>query len=100
MAKQYKILKKFGTDNYVRPDETITDKLTPEEIENKLQDYVQTDIEKIPLNTHVRYFKMDDGKRKFCSGGILYQNIGLPTYVKLSNGSNVWSVQIKDTIFF
>ena len=100
MAKQYKTLKKFGTDNYVRPEETITDKLTPEEIETKLEDYTQTDIEKIPLNVHVRYFKMEDGKRKFCLGGILYQNVGLPTYIKLSNGTNVWSVQTKDTLFF
>lgn len=99
MPTQYKVLKKLGTD-YVRPHKTASENLTPEEIESKLEDYIQTDIEKIPLNTHIRYFKMEDGKRKFCPGGILYQNVGIPTYVKLSNGSNVWSVQVKDTIFF
>jgi hypothetical protein len=99
MPNQYKVLKKLGT-GYVRPSKTASENLTPEEIESKLEDYIQTDIEKIPLNTHIRYFKMEDGKRKFCPGGILYQNVGIPTYVKLSNGSNVWSVQVKDTIFF
>lgn len=99
-TKQYKVLKPLGTDNYVRPDKTKSDGLSPDEIESKLEDYSQTEIEKIPLSTHVRYFKMEDGKRKYCPGGILYQNHTLPTYVKLSNGSNIWSVQTKDTIFF
>lgn len=99
MRTQYKPVKKLGGD-YVRPEKTLTDKLTPEQIEEKLENYSQTYIENIPLNVHVRYFKMEDGKRKFCLGGLLYQNTGLPVYVKLSNGTNVWSVQTKDTIFF
>jgi hypothetical protein len=91
--------KKLG-ENYIRPKVTATEKLTPEQIEEKLENYSQTDIANIPLGVHVRYFKTVNGKKKFCSGGILRVNTGLPTYVLLSNGELTWSVQVKDTIFF
>jgi hypothetical protein len=92
--------RKLSTDNYKRPQQTFTDKLSEKDIENKLEDYRESDIYKIPLSTHVRYFKVENEKKKFRTGGILYKNEGLPDYVVLSNGRKTWSVQVADTIFF
>lgn len=90
--------KKLG-GGYVKTGKSKTELLSPEEIAEKLENYEEADIKNIPLGVHVRYFKMEDGNRKFCSGGILCHNTGLPTYVMLSNGEYKWSVQVKDTIF-
>jgi len=99
--KNPKFIKKIGSDGYVRPAQTATDKLTPEEIEAKLEDYTQvTDLAKVPIGVHLRYFVLEDGKRKFRPGGILHKNDGLPLYVYLSNGTQSWAVQVQDTIFF
>jgi hypothetical protein len=91
---------KLSTDDYIRPQNTFTDKLTEKDIENKLEDYKEEDIYKIPLSTHVRYFKVEKDHKKFRTGGLLYKNDGLPDYVVLSNGRKTWSVQVKDAIFF
>lgn len=93
--------KKLHKDNYDRPKYTFTDKLTKEEIDEKLEDYVLVkDIYKVPLGTHLRYFKLEKDKKKFRMGGILSNNVGLPNFVVLSNGVNSWSVQVEDTEFF
>ena len=93
--------RKLSTDNYKRPENTFTDMLSEKDIENKLEDYKECDIYKIPLSTHVRYFKIEKNKKKkFRTGGILYKNEGLPDYVVLSNGRKTWSVQVADAIFF
>jgi len=92
---------KLASDNYVRPKKTFTDKLTKEEIEEKLEDYKKVDdIYKVPLGTHIRYFTVSKGVKKFRTGGLLHRNDGLPDYVICNNGRNTWSVQVKNTIFF
>lgn len=94
--------KRLGNDNYDRPKLTLTDKLTADDIESKLEDYSEvTDIFKVPLGTHMRYFiTTDKGDKKFRMGGILKNNNGLPKFVVLSNGQSSWSVQVEGTIFF
>ena len=60
-------MSKLGDDNYKRPKQTYTDKLTDEDIKAKLEDYIEVDdISKVPLNTHVRYFteKINDKKER------------------------------------
>jgi uncharacterized protein YeeX (DUF496 family) len=92
---------KLNKDNFIRPKMTFTDKLSNDEIEDMLEDYKEvTDIYKIPLNTHLRYITTVNNVKKFRTGGVLYNNTGLPKYVILSNGKNSWSVQLKDTTFF
>ena len=87
--------------DYVRPDVTLTDKLSKQDIEDKLADYtVVTDMYKVPLGTHLRYFSLVNGVKKFRLGGNLIKNSGLPDYVILSNGIKSWSVQTKNTTFF
>jgi len=103
--KQYKSTKRIGGDQYIRPRKTITEKLTPHEIENKLEDYTPApDIYKIPLGTHLRYFSIKNinGQKKklFRMGGILNNNRGLPDYVVLSNGKSSWCAQVKTTEFW
>lgn len=93
--------KQFKKNGYVRPETTITDQLSKEQIEEKLEDYKKVDdIFKVPLGVHMRYFSNVGGKRLFRMGGQLYKNTGLPDYVILNSGTAQWSVQVKDTIFY
>lgn len=92
---------KYLSNDYKKQGGTYTDNLTEEEIEKLLEDYKQVDdIYKVPLNTHLRYFTVINGDRKFRMGGSLIHTQGLPNYIKLSNGSHQWSVQVKNAIFF
>lgn len=92
--------------SYVRPKYTIQDKLTEEEIEEKLEDYIEVDdISKIPLRTHIRYFittidKNGSSIRKFRLGGILIDKDHAETYIRLSNGNLTWSVQVNNATFY
>jgi len=104
--KPYNITRRIGNDQYQRPRRTITEKLTLDEIENKLEDYVPIpDIYKVPLGTHLRYFSIKKNMngekiRLFRMGGMLNKNKGLPDYVVLSNGKSSWCVQVKTTEFY
>jgi hypothetical protein len=93
--------KRLTTDDYERPVFTYTDKLTKDEIEEKLAEYTKVDnIENVPLGTHIRYFSKVGDTNKFRLGGNLINKSGLPTYVVLGSRSKTWSVQVKNTIFF
>ena len=94
------LLKKLGA-GYKRPQKTYTDKLTDDDIEDLLEDYVEVEnILQVPLGVHLRYFSIKGGKRLFRTGGFLFRNNGLPKFLMLQNGDHVWSVQAKNTIFF
>lgn len=94
----------YTKSGYVRPAVTMTDQLSKEQIEEKLEDYKKVDdIFKVPLGVHMRYFSNINGKMVFRMGGLLHKNTGLPEYVILSTtptGKPGWSVQVKDTIFY
>jgi len=93
--------KRLGNDNYVRPEKTYTDKLTKEQIKEQLEDYKRVeDISKVPTGVHVRYFSLVNGKKKYRSGGKIMSKDGLPNYILLTNNTQKWSVQAKDTVFF
>lgn len=98
-----KHVKKLGSDrSYKRPKVTYQEQLTADEIAEKLQGYERVDdISEVPLNTHIRYFTTNkDGTQTFRTGGFLYNKNNAETYVMLSNGKNVWSVQVKGAVFF
>ena len=96
-----KYTQRLKKNNYNKPDLTYTEKLTKDEIANKLEDYTKVeDINKVPIGTHLRYFKEENGKQLFRMGGQLFKNDGLPTYIILSNGTSTWSVQIEGSTFF
>ena len=98
-----KYVKKLGSDkSYKRPKTTYQEKLSADEIAEKLQGYEQVDdISEVPLNTHLRYFRTNpDGSQTFRTGGFLHNKKNAETYIMLSNGKSVWSVQIKGTVFF
>ena len=84
-----KITKRLSRDtSYQRPKKTYQDKLTPDEIEEKLEEYVKIeDINKVPLNSHIRYFTLNDktGKKEFRLGGFLTNRDQSDKYVILSN---------------
>lgn len=108
-------MSRLGDDSYKRPKKTLTDKLTAEEIKEKLEDYIEVeDISKVPLNTHIRYFKEeinDKGKKikAFRMGGFLVNKNNYDKYVILSNvpdtgvinnNKKTWSVNTKISIFY
>lgn len=98
-----KYVKKLGSDkSYKRPKTTYQEKLTVEQIEDKLQGYEKiNDIAEVPLNTHIRYFiKQKDGTQLFRTGGFLHNKQNSEKYIMLNNGKNIWSVQVANTIFF
>tara|TARA_B100000902_G_scaffold396420_1_gene457365 strand:+ start:3695 stop:4162 length:468 start_codon:yes stop_codon:yes gene_type:complete len=109
-------MSRLGDDSYKRPKKTLTDKLSAEEIKEKLEDYIEVeDISKVPLNTHIRYFteKEDKDKKKkikvFRLGGFLVNKNNYDKYVILSNvpdtgvinaNKKTWSVNTKTSIFY
>ena len=75
---------------------TKTDLLQNREgIKNKLKNYIETEISKIPLNSHVRYISWDPnrGCQRFRLGGFL--KIKNNKYIILSNGKLSWSVSLE-----
>ena len=109
-------MSRLGDDSYKRPKKTLTDKLTSEDIKNKLEDYIEVeDISKVPLNTHIRYFTEVEDKVKnkkikvFRLGGFLVNKNNYDKYVVLSNtpetgvinnNKKTWSVNTKTSIFY
>ena len=69
---------RLKNDGYVRPEKTATELLTPEEIELRLRNYEQVDvneIEKLSNPTRIQYFEIttnDDGEDiyRYRQGGI------------------------------
>jgi len=100
--------KRITKDGYIRPKYTIQDKLTEEEIKDKLEDYVEIeDIFKVPIGTHIRYFtlapdKNNSGKLKkvFRLGGQLKNKDNCDKYIILSNGSITWTVQMDTSTLY
>ena len=91
---------------YTRPKHTLQDKITEDEIEEALKDYIECDdISKIPIGAHLRYFitttnKKGNTERKFRFGGFLKNKDNCDKYVILTNNTISWSVQVDNTTFF
>jgi hypothetical protein len=81
---------------------TYTEKLTRDEINEKLEDYkLVDDISTVPLGTHLRYFIKKGDDTLFRMGGNLKRNLDLPKFLVLKNALGAeWTVQIKDTTFY
>jgi hypothetical protein len=96
--------KRLTTDkNYKRPDKTYQDMLTNQDIKEKLKEYKKcSDIKKISIGTHLRYFTTDPktGEKVFRLGGTLNKIDPEGRFVILGNGSVSWSVQIAGTQFW
>ena len=88
-------------DKYVRPKKTFQDKLTPKQIQELLVDYVEVDnIKDVPLDTHIRYFTKQKGKKLFRTGGFLLNKANADKYIILTNRKNSWSVDTQKSILF
>jgi hypothetical protein len=91
--------------NYHRPKITLQDKLTYDEIKEKLKNYEKVEnIVDLPLYTHLRYIEVKEvnGKKeyKFRLGGYLINKKFPDKYLVLSNGRLKWSVQVANTVFY
>ena len=70
-------------EKYVKPAKTYRELLTKKDMANLLKEYIEEDIEKIPVTSHVRYIKLKENKQQFFTGGtIIYKG---DNYVILSN---------------
>ena len=98
--------KRISKDDYKRPKHTIQDKMTEEEIDEKLEDYIEIeDIFKVPLNSHIRYYTLIPGKdgeikKAFRLGGQLKNKDNADKYIILSNGTVTWTVQMETSILY
>lgn len=94
---------RLSNDNYKRPVNTKTDKLTGDDISDMLDDYKLVESFKdIKIGTHIRYFITDknSGEKKFRPGGFLKAKNKIPEYIVLSNTQKSWSVQMGGATFF
>lgn len=90
-------------NSYDRPEKTYQDKLSNQEIKEKLKEYKKViDIKIVSIGTHIRYFSIDPKSKEkvFRLGGTLNKIDPEGKYVVLSNGSVTWSVQIPNAIFY
>ena len=92
---------KISNGDYVKEGKSYQDKLTPDEVKDKLAEYSRVEnIDEIPINSHIRYFSIDPktNKKSFRLGGFLTKID--KDYIVLSNGKISWSVQKNSSIFF
>jgi hypothetical protein len=91
---------------YSRPKHTIQDKISDEEINEALKNYIECDdISKVNIGSHLRYFtntinKNGETERKFRFGGFLKNKDNCDKYVILTNNTVSWSVQVDNVTFF
>ena len=94
---------KIKNDNYVKPNITAIDLLTPGDIKKRLINYEKITTECVEIlvpSTRIQYFEiMKDNKFRYKPGGAIIKN-GYPDYLVLSNGRISWSVQLKNHIIF
>jgi len=99
-------IQRISKDGYARPKHTIQDKMTEEEIEEKLADYLEVeDINKVPIGTHIRYYTLvpdykGDIKKAFRLGGQLHNKDNADKYIILSNGKITWTVQMDTSVLY
>ena len=106
---------RLGNDNYKRPKQTLQDKLTKDEINEKLIGYKELDdIDDLKnmLGNDIRYFIFENTGtqktpkviKKFRLGGKLIKVDSNLQYIVLATGlppnQKTWSVQLKDSQIF
>jgi len=96
---------RLGSDGFVKPLNTLQEKLTQEDINNLLEEYEQVeDLNDLKTGTHVRYFDIvlnnEMTKKLFRMGGTIIKLDLEKEYMVLSNGKLTWSVQLKNKIIY
>jgi hypothetical protein len=103
--KTLKTLGKDG-DDYVKNSITHTEALKPEQIQDKLKDYVlltKEEYSTLKMGDHIRYFiedKTDPNTRLFRIGGSIINISGLPIWILLANATAKWSVTLEKAIIY
>lgn len=97
-------LTRLTDDDFVRNNLTFTERLTKEDIKAKLENYNRIEnveeLENVPIGTHMRYFKYEDGHYKFRMGGILMNKKEAKKYIVLANNGKTWCASTKKCKFF
>ena len=104
----------ISESGYKRPAKTYREMLSKKDMAKLLDDYIEEDIDKIPVQSHVRYVTIKNGKQQFFTGRTLVLKSN--DYVILTNKTKFmkkqpvsWSVQkrtendkgeVFDTVFF
>ena len=95
--------KNKSNNEYVRPEKTFQDKLSPKQIKDLLNDYVEiekNDLKDVLIDTHIRYFLKKNGKKLFRTGGYLLNKNKYDKYIILTNRKINWSVDTNNSILF
>jgi hypothetical protein len=87
---------------YEKPPIALGEKYTKLEIQDKLVDYVPVvSMSELEVGTQIKYFKkQEDDSLKFCEGGFIANNSGLPEYVMIAHGTMSWGARLDDSKFF
>ncbi len=104
MSKKNKLAKLGETDKetgYVKPETTMTESMSNDDIKKVLEDYKKVNASELIKSDHVRYFVINDDKTtSFRLGGWVLKTDGMPDYIVLTNGKLNWSVQCINAIFY
>jgi hypothetical protein len=86
--------KNINDTKYVKPTQSISEKLSEEDIINLLLDYQEVKFENLQIGINTRYYsKNKDGKLDFKFGGILLKVNTKDGYCVFSAKGLTWSVQ-------
>ena len=98
--KKIEFIKLEDDENFVKPKQSFTERLSLDEIADLLSDYEPIDAKNITHGVHIRYQKKNKKTHKydFRMGGTIFKIE--PEYFMVSNGKHIWSVQKKDTKFY
>jgi hypothetical protein len=103
-----------SSDGYARPSKTLQDRLSQDQIEEKLRGYrlLGGDVsggvtgggnriaDELKPNAHVRYFTETDAGRKFRMGGFVKKIDANKNYMVLTNNTHSWCVDLnKATVY-
>jgi len=88
-------------DKYKKPQNTVQDNLTQEDINQLLEEYNEIEnIHQLKIGLHIRYYSfLKSGKTEkkiFRMGGTIIKIDFEKKYIVLSNGKITWSVQLND----
>ena len=100
--KKYDGLTKLADNEkqYKKPPQTVTEKLSPEDIVNLLVNYQEVKFDNLKTGVHTRYYKKNkDNSLDFKLGGTLLRINKEPKYVVLMANGMTWTAQA-NSIFY
>lgn len=103
-SKKIEYTNLLKNEDYEKPTQTFSERLTTDDIVILLADYKEATIDELTHGVHIRYMKQNEKTKKLDlrMGGIVFKKDenNPPKFIMVSNGKFVWSVQTENTIFY